>query len=77
MNRIKRKTSTIPFGYELNEEDGWLYPIKDQLDKLELAIQYLQAGSYELIATWLEQQTGRYISPKGLQKRAKRGVYLD
>ena len=28
---IKRKTSTIPFGYELSEIDGYLKPVPDEL----------------------------------------------
>ena len=35
---IKRKTSTIPFGYEIDAEvEGYLKPISDQLEALEIA----------------------------------------
>ena len=35
---IKRKTSTIPFGYELDEEvEGYLKPIPEQLEALQVA----------------------------------------
>ncbi len=29
---IKRKTSTIPFGYESSEIEGYLKPVPDQLE---------------------------------------------
>ena len=31
---IKRKTSTIPFGYELSDVEGYLKPIPEQIDAL-------------------------------------------
>ena len=34
---IKRKTSTIPFGYEESEEAGYFKPIPDQIEVLQIA----------------------------------------
>ena len=34
---IKRTTSTIPFGYELDEQEGYLRPIDDQILALSVA----------------------------------------
>ena len=31
---IRRATSTIPFGYETSDIQGWLQPIQEQLDSL-------------------------------------------
>ena len=33
---IRRATSTIPFGYETSDIQGWLQPIQEQLDSLKL-----------------------------------------
>ena len=33
---MKRKTSTIPFGYELDETTGYLKPIEEQLEALQV-----------------------------------------
>ena len=34
---IKRKTSTVPFGYETSEVDGYFKPVPDQIEALEVA----------------------------------------
>ena len=34
---IKRKTSTIPFGYEESDEAGYFKPIPDQIEALQVA----------------------------------------
>jgi len=68
---IKRKSSTIPFGYELSEKDAqYLEPIEEQLVALETVEDMvlneeisLRDGCY-----WLEDYTGRSLSPAGLKK---------
>jgi|TARA_R100001594_G_scaffold110648_2_gene145408 hypothetical protein len=69
---LKRRTSsTIPFGYELSEKDNeYLKPIEEQLDALQAVEEMiikeeisLRDGCY-----WLENHTGRRISPPGLKK---------
>ena len=68
---IKRKSSTIPFGYELSQEDSqYLEPIDDQIEALEAVEEMivneeisLRDGCY-----WLENHTGRRLSPAGLKK---------
>ena len=67
----KRKSSTIPFGYELSEEDSqYLEPVEKQLEALEAVEEMivneelsLRDGCY-----WLEDYTGRSLSPMGLKK---------
>ena len=67
----KRKSSTIPFGYELSEDDShYLEPIEKQLEALEAVEEMivneelsLRDGCY-----WLENYTGRSLSPAGLKK---------
>ena len=67
----RRKSSTIPFGYELSEEDSqYLEPVDKQLEALEAVEEMivneelsLRDGCY-----WLENHTGRKLSPAGLKK---------
>lgn len=67
---IPRISRTIPFGYEVDPEDELvLLPIKNELDLLEKAKEYLKQYSYREVAHWLTRNTGRYISHVGLKKR--------
>jgi hypothetical protein len=60
----------IPFGYEQDPEDkDILQPIPEQLEMLEQAKRYLAEYSLRLVARWLTEQSGRYISHVGLNKR--------
>ena len=69
-NKIPRVAKTIPFGYEIDEEDDdFLVPIDIQLDALDKAKQHLKQYSYREVANWLTKETGRYISHTGLRKR--------
>ena len=69
---IPKISRTIPFGYEVDPEDeGILLPIADELDKLEMAKNYLKQYSYREVANWLTKHTGRTISHVGLMKRLK------
>jgi|TARA_Y100000310_G_scaffold2199_1_gene2743 hypothetical protein len=72
LNKLKRRTSsTVPFGYELSEKDSqYLEPIEKQLVALETVEEMilneelsLRDGCY-----WLEDYTGRSLSPAGLKK---------
>ena len=67
---IVRVGRHIPFGYSQDEEDkDILQPIPDQLEMLEQAKKYLKEYSLRLVARWLTEQSGRYISHVGLNKR--------
>ena len=69
-NKIPRVAKTIPFGYEIDEEDDdFLVPIDIQLDALDKSKQHLKQYSYREVANWLTKETGRYISHTGLRKR--------
>ena len=68
---IKRRTSTIPFGYEIDEEvDGYLTPIEDQIEALQVAEDLVTEESISLreACEWIEYKTERRISPAGLKK---------
>ena len=70
---IPRISRTIPFGYEVHEEDeDILVPIVDELEALELAKEYLTEYSYRDVARWLSDRTGRQISHIGLRKRIQK-----
>ena len=67
---IPRIARTIPFGYIQDEKDpDLLQPVQNELDKLEMARDYLKQYSYREVANWLTTQTQRYISHVGLRKR--------
>jgi len=67
---IPRVSRTVPFGYEADPDDKFvLLPIKNELDLLEKAKEYLKQYSYREVAHWLARNTGRYISHVGLKKR--------
>jgi len=64
-----RKTSTIPFGYKLDDNNKTLLPITEELTAYRKAKDYLQSCSYREVATWLSATTGRAISAQGLRKK--------
>jgi|TARA_R110000824_G_scaffold20943_3_gene78557 hypothetical protein len=69
---IPRIARTIPFGYVQDEQDpDLLQPVQNELDKLEMARDYLKQYSYREVANWLTTQTERYISHVGLRKRVE------
>jgi len=67
---IKRKTSTIPFGYQVSKIEGYLEPINEQLEALDVAEAMInnQEVSLRDAAYWLTAETGRYISHVGLKQ---------
>ena len=70
-NYIKRTSSTIPFGYELDENfDGYLKPITEELQILKEVSEAVFHGEISLGigVDWLEAETGRKMSRPGLKK---------
>ena len=68
--RLPRVARTVPFGYEVDEEDeDFLVPVSIQLDALDKAKQHIRQYSYREVGNWLTKETGRYISHTGLRKR--------
>lgn len=69
---MKRRTSsTIPFGYKLVEEK-FLEEIPKEQQALKKILPFIKEKSISLRegATWLEYETGRYLSHMGLKKIA-------
>jgi len=67
---MKRRTSTIPFGYSLAEDKVTLEAIPEQLEALEEIKDLVHDRSLSLRdgATWLHYKTGRKLSHVGLKK---------
>ena len=69
---IPRIARTVPFGYELDEDDDKvLLPIETELNALSEAKKHLKKYSYREVSNWLSTRTGRYISHVGLMKRVR------
>ena len=68
---IRKKSSTIPFGYELDEDtDSFLKPIEEELKVLKEVSEAVFHGEISLGigVDWLEAETGRKMSRPGLKK---------
>ena len=68
---ITRTSSTIPFGYELDEDtDSFLKPIEEELNILKEVSEAVFHGEISLGigVDWLEAETGRKMSRPGLKK---------
>ena len=68
---IRRKSSTIPFGYELDEEvQGYLRPIASELEELDKVTEMVHNKSISLAVgvEMLKAKTARSLSRMGLKK---------
>ena len=68
---ITRASSTIPFGYEMDEESSsFLKPINEELQILKEVSEAVFHGKISLGigVDWLEAETGRKMSRPGLKK---------
>jgi hypothetical protein len=70
-NYIRRTSSTIPFGYELDANyDGYLKPLEEELITLKEVAEsvFHNEISLGIGVDWLEAETGRKMSRPGLKK---------
>ena len=67
---IKKKSKTIPFGYELSDKEGWLKPIQKELLALSKYIKTIKNEEFSLreAAELITNETGRKLSHVGLSK---------
>jgi len=68
---MRRSSSTIPFGYELDEANmELLTPVPEQLEALDKVIPMIRDQTLSLRegALFLEFETGRSLSHMGLKK---------
>ena len=70
--KIKKRARTIPFGFKQSNDPNYLEPVKEELQALDQAKDYLKNCSLRETASWLHRKTGRYISHVGLKKRLAR-----
>ena len=75
--KIKKKARTIPFGFKQSQDPNYLEPVKEELDALRQAGDYLKTCSLRETAKWLHRKTGRYISHVGLKKRLERNTTTE
>tara|TARA_R100001594_G_scaffold106668_1_gene141151 strand:+ start:3350 stop:3718 length:369 start_codon:yes stop_codon:yes gene_type:complete len=62
----------VPWGYKREKHDPQLLvPIAEQLEALHQAQEYLKYSSYNEVARWLTEYTGKKITGMGLWKRMK------
>ena len=70
-NYIRKTSSTIPFGYELDENfDGYLKPVETDLAVLKEVAEsvFHNEISLGIGVDWLEAETGKGMSRPGLKK---------
>ena len=75
MESMRRTSSTIPFGYKLNEDNPELLdPIPEQLEMLNKILPLIKDKTLSLRegSLWLTHETGRAISHMGLKKIAEK-----
>lgn len=68
---MRRSSSTIPFGYKLNEENNsQLIEIPSELEALEAVVPLIKERTISLRegSLYLEAMTGRSLSHAGLKK---------
>ena len=70
--KIKKKARTIPFGFKQSQDPEYIEPVREELDALRQAKEYMKTCSLRETAQWLHRKTGRYISHVGLRKRLAR-----
>jgi hypothetical protein len=71
---IKRTSSTIPFGYEETNIEGYLKPNPTELNVLEEVTKSVlnEEISLGVGVDWLEAATGKTMSRAGLLKHVKK-----
>lgn len=75
MEIMRRTSSTIPFGYKLNEDNTELLDVvPEELAALDKIIPMIKDKTISLRegSVWLTHETGRSISHMGLKKIADR-----
>ena len=73
---IPKRSSSVPFGYEVKDGSDMLFPVEGELEALARAKDFLAISPIRDVTAWLEFETGRKISHQGLVKRMRRGVEL-
>ena len=71
----QRTSSTVPFGYKLEDDNKTLKPIQEQLDVLRNVSSMVKDNVLSLREgrLWIEHKTGRSLSHTGLKKIIENG----
>ncbi len=72
---MRRSSSTIPFGYKLDDNNTELLtPVSGELDALDKVLPMIRDKTLSLRegSMWLESTTGRKLSHMGLKKIAEK-----
>ena len=72
--KIKKRARVVPFGFKQSQDSSYLEPVKEELDALKQAQEYLKTCSLRETAKWVHRKTGRYISHVGLRKRINSSI---
>ena len=75
METLQRTSSTIPFGYELDDDNKTLNPIPEQLETLKAVAGMVknQVLSLREGSLWVTEKTGRNLSHVGLKNIIENG----
>ena len=76
---LKKKSKTIPFGYELSEIAGYFKPIPEQLKVLHKYLTLIKEKKCSLreASTLIAQETGRKLSHVSLKNYTDKGPSLE
>ena len=76
---LKKKSKTIPFGYETSEITGYFKPIPEQLEVLNKYLTLIKEKKCSLreASTLIEQETGRKLSHVSLKNYTDKGPSLE
>ena len=76
---LKKKSKTIPFGYETSEITGYFKPIPEQLKVLNKYLTLIKEKKCSLreASTLIEQETGRKLSHVSLKNYTDKGPSLE
>jgi len=72
---MRRSSSTIPYGYKLDDSNTELLtPVTNELDALDKVLPMIRDKTLSLRegSMWLESTTGRKLSHMGLKKIAEK-----
>jgi hypothetical protein len=73
---LRQKISNqIPFGFKDSEEPNMLEPVEKEQEMITHARDLYDSGAASLrdLISWIHENTGRKLSPRGMQKVLRRG----
>mgnify|MGYP003151537653 CR=1 FL=1 len=76
---IKRRSSTIPFGYEVTDQiESYLKPVPNELKVLYVGQEWFKMGaSYSEVETFIKENSNKTLSRAGLHKNFTKGNFVS